>query len=71
MIDQLPIGIVALDVAIATAAARLRARHRSLRLPDALVIATAAEAAADLLVTTDQGWPSPQALGLPTTWRQI
>ena len=71
MIDQLPIGIVALDVAIATAAARLRARHRSLRLPDALVIATAAEAAADLLVTTDRGWPSPQALGLPTTWRQI
>ena len=44
---------------IATAAARLRAQHGTkLRLPDALVVATAAELGAALLLTTDGGWPS-------------
>src|SRR5262245_40188819 len=63
-VDRVPIDIVPLDVAIATAAAGLRARHRALRLPDALVIATAAQANADRVVTTDRGWPAPRALGL-------
>lgn len=71
LVDRLPIEIVALDVSIAMTAARFRARHRSLRLPDALVIATASEAAADLLVTTDRGWPSARVLGLPAAWRRI
>lgn len=62
--ERLPIDIVPLDVATATAAAGLRARHRALRLPDALVIATAVEGGADRLVTTDRGWPAPRALGL-------
>jgi predicted nucleic acid-binding protein len=44
---------------IAATAARLRAQHGAkLRLPDALVVATAVELAAALLLTTDAGWPS-------------
>jgi predicted nucleic acid-binding protein len=64
LIDRLPISIVSLDVDIATTAARLRAAHRSLRLPDALVIATAIEGSADELITTDRRWPGADALGL-------
>ncbi len=65
--QRLPIEIVALDAELATAAARLRAKHRSLRLPDALVIATASVHAADALVTTDHRWPTAKALRLLTT----
>lgn len=64
---RLPIEIVDLNVDIATAAALLRARHRALRLPDALVIATAAVGAADGLVTTDRRWPTERALDVPVT----
>lgn len=64
--ERLPIGIVDLDAEIATAAARLRAKHRVLRLPDALVIATASSSAADQLVTTDRRWPKPKALAIKT-----
>lgn len=58
LIGRLPISVVALDAPMAAEAARLRARHRPLRLPDALVIATASIANADKLVTTDRRWPS-------------
>ncbi|HEY5433963.1 MAG TPA: type II toxin-antitoxin system VapC family toxin [Candidatus Limnocylindrales bacterium] len=44
---------------IARAAAALRAEHgRGLRLPDVLVLATGAVAGADLVLTTDAGWPA-------------
>jgi predicted nucleic acid-binding protein len=44
---------------IAATAARLRAQHGTkLRLPDALVVATAVELGAAQLLTTDGGWPS-------------
>jgi predicted nucleic acid-binding protein len=44
---------------VAATAARLRALHApKLRLPDALVVATAIELRAGLLLTTDGGWPS-------------
>lgn len=44
---------------VAATAARLRAQHGpKLRLPDALVVATAIELDAALLLTTDAGWPS-------------
>lgn len=56
LLERLPITVVATDSAIATAAARVRARHQVLRLPDALVIATAVEDDADSLVTTDRRW---------------
>ena len=62
LVDRLPISIVPLDAEIATTAARLRAAHRVLRLPDALVIATAIDQVADQLVTTDQKWPTAKAL---------
>ncbi len=60
--DRLPIEIVELDRSIATEAARLGARHRSLRLPDALVIATSITAGVDQLVTTDGRWPTRRKL---------
>ena len=61
-LDRLPISIIPLDIEIATTAARLRAAHRALRLPDALVIATAIEQEADHLITTDRKWPTAKAL---------
>lgn len=68
---RLPVDMVDLDVRIATAAARLRSRHRSLRLPDALVIASALERDADVLVTTDRRWPAAEALGARPVIRTI
>lgn len=41
---------------VAVAAARRRARHRALRLPDALVLATADAAGADIVLTGDKRW---------------
>lgn len=55
----LPARVVPVTREIAAAAARLRAQHGTrLRLPDALVVATAVELGAALLLTTDAGWPS-------------
>ena len=51
---RLPIHIVDLDADIARMAAGIRAKHATVRLPDALVIATAAHAPADRLITTDR-----------------
>ena len=68
---RLPIEVVDLDLDIATAAARLRAGHRSLRLPDALVIATAFQREADELVTTDRGWPDGKVLSASGAIRVI
>ena len=62
--ERFPIAIVPLDIGAAIVAARLRAAHKGLRLPDALVIATAANAAADQLITTDRRWPTAKALKL-------
>jgi predicted nucleic acid-binding protein len=43
---------------LAAKAAQLRARHGArLRLPDALVLATAQHLKADRVLTTDAGWP--------------
>lgn len=46
----------AIDEDVAVAAARRRAKHRSLRLPDALVLATADVADAGEVLTGDQRW---------------
>ena len=61
--DQVEAALAALTVrvelvtpAIARSAARLRARHRSLRLPDALVLATADELDATKVLTADRAW---------------
>lgn len=56
IIDALPSTIVPIDRAIAASAAHLRAQHgRGLRLPDAMVLATAEVLGADRVVTTDAG----------------
>ncbi len=62
-VDALPARIEPASRAIASAAAELRARHAGrLRLPDALVVATAVVIGADRVITTDSGWP-----GLPVS----
>lgn len=71
IIDRLPASVVDLDADIASQAAILRARHRSLKLPDALVIATAASSGADRLITTDRKWPTGKAMKLPLIIEQI
>jgi predicted nucleic acid-binding protein len=68
LFDRLPIEVVGLDATTARLAAALRARHSSLRLPDALVIATAANSSADRLITTDRRWPTARRLGLSATF---
>ena len=57
-LNALPATIEPITGLIAREAARLRAKHgRRLRLPDALVVATALEVGADRILTTDAGWP--------------
>jgi predicted nucleic acid-binding protein len=57
------------DEAVAVTAARWRARHRALRVPDALVFATADVASADAVLTGDKRWqgidPRVEVLGDP------
>jgi PIN domain nuclease of toxin-antitoxin system len=45
-----------IDDPIAVAAARLRAKHRSLRLPDALILAVGEVLAAQSVLTGDKKW---------------
>jgi predicted nucleic acid-binding protein len=71
LVARIPIDIEPLDAKIAETAAALRARHPSLKLPDALVIATASHLKADYLVTTDRKWPSKTKLKLATTITEI
>ena len=71
VIDRLPVSVVDLDTEIATRAAMLRARHRTLKLPDALVLATATTSGADQLITTDRKWPTAKAMKLTVVIEQI
>jgi len=58
-LDALPVRVEPADRSIAGAAAALRATYgTSIRLPDALVIATAIVRGADRILTTDAGWPT-------------
>jgi predicted nucleic acid-binding protein len=62
-IDRLPVLVGDLGAEIAIIAAQIRARHgQRLKLPDALVVATAINWEADVLVTTDRGLPSNATL---------
>jgi predicted nucleic acid-binding protein len=64
-VRRLPATVVPVDEPMAVAAARLRARHGGrLKLPDALVVATAQVLDAERLLTTDRGWPARRSLGL-------
>ena len=66
-VHRLPVAVHPLDEDIACAAAALRARHASIKLPDALVIATAGVLGADHLVTTDHRWPTRGKLKIAAT----
>jgi predicted nucleic acid-binding protein len=58
-LDALPATVEPASREIARAAAAHRARHGTkLRLPDALVLATAAVVGADRILTTDRDWPA-------------
>lgn len=53
--DELISAIVPVDVTVADRAADLRSRFRSLRMPDALILATAdTEASVEFILTGDQ-----------------
>ena len=71
LVERVPIAVEPLGADIAVHAAALRSRHPSLKLPDALVIATAAHLNADRLVTTDRHWPSKSKLKMATTITEI
>jgi predicted nucleic acid-binding protein len=64
LIARVPFEISPLDESVAIVAAELRTRHKSLKLPDALVIATAIVRDADVVLTTDRRWPVKSRLGL-------
>ena len=55
-IASLLIDVVPITDRIAEDAAELRARHRRLRLPDALVVATGSALSADRILTGDAAW---------------
>lgn len=62
LLDALPVVVEPATREVARKAAALRARHgRALRLPDALVLATASVVGADHVLTTDAGWPDTGA----------
>jgi predicted nucleic acid-binding protein len=57
-LDALPVSIEPVTDAIARRAAGLRAKYgKHLRLPDALVVATALELNVNRILTTDTRWP--------------
>jgi predicted nucleic acid-binding protein len=57
-LDALPAGVESATRIVAARAAELRAEHgRQLRLPDALVVATAMVVGAERVITTDARWP--------------
>lgn len=55
-VRSLPLRIEPVTAAIADAAARLRARHRALAVPDALTLAVADAIDADIVLTADRRW---------------
>jgi|GEM_PF-169074 len=58
LIEAIPATVAPATRSIGRRAAVLRARHgRRMPLPDALIVGTAMELAADLVVTADAGWP--------------
>lgn len=67
VLERVPIDVEPLGQEVAVRAGALRARHRTLKLPDALVIATASILDADRLITTDRRWPARGTLGLRST----
>lgn len=58
LIEAIPAAVEPATRSIGRQAAALRARHGSrLRLPDALIVGTAIDLAADRVITADTRWP--------------
>lgn len=58
LVDAIPARVEPATREIGRQAAVIRARHgRDVKLPDALIIATAIVVGADSIVTADAGWP--------------
>ena len=55
-LSDFAVKVEAITAAIARTAAQLRSGHKSLRIPDALVLATADEIDADIVLTGDESW---------------
>ena len=55
-VDDVADVVHVIDLAVAREAARLRATHRSLRLPDALVLGCAVVVSAERVLTADKRW---------------
>jgi predicted nucleic acid-binding protein len=70
LIERVPFEIAPLDKDVAVAAAALRATHRAIKLPDALVLATATMLA-EVLLTTDRGWPTARRLAIDCSMQII
>lgn len=65
LIDAIPARVEPATREVGRRAAEIRARHgRRLRLPDALIIATAMVLGADRIITADAGWPQ---VAIPVT----
>ncbi|MGH2944800.1 MAG: PIN domain-containing protein [Solirubrobacteraceae bacterium] len=63
---QLVATIIPFTLDLADRAAELRAGHRALKLPDAIILATG-EQHADTIVTADERWGGVTALRCPVT----
>ena len=57
LLSSLPARVIDATLEVGAIAADLRARHGSLRLPDAFILATAIAEGADRILTADRGWP--------------
>jgi predicted nucleic acid-binding protein len=55
-LSDFSVRLQAITAEVARAAAQLRSSWRGLRLPDALVLATADELEADIVLTGDESW---------------
>ena len=65
LIDAIPARVEPATRDVGRQAAEIRAQHgRRVRLPDALIIATAVVVGADRIITADRGWP---AVGVSVT----
>jgi predicted nucleic acid-binding protein len=64
LIERVPFEVAPLDKDVAVAAGALRAKHRAIKLPDALVLAAATVLRAEVLLATDRGWPTARRLAI-------
>ena len=71
LLQRLPVSVVDIGTEAAVRAAVIRAQHKKLRTPDALVIATAETSSAQRLITTDHQWPAAESMGLNVVIERI